>query len=82
MYNYGIVSRGSHIIIFGGRCDGSNDAASTSKIVKYDNNNEWTLVGNLQADRSAHQAISIDDRIYVVGGHKRTFPYDRILISI
>ena len=68
MYNYGIVSRGSHIIIFGGRCDGSNDAASTSKIVKYDNNNEWTLVGNLQADRSAHQAISIGSLTMILGG--------------
>ena len=48
----------------GGLCDG----VEVSQIAKFSSTEKWTREGNLQAVRSAHRAISNDDRVYVVGG--------------
>ena len=63
MYNYGVISRKSSVLIIGGWCDGT----SSSSIAKY-TIDKWERVGNLQNSRRGHRAIANEDRIYVVGG--------------
>ena len=63
IYNYGLVSRGSAILIIGGWCDDSD----SSLIAKY-TLDKWTKFGNLQKNKTGLRAISNGDRIYVVGG--------------
>ena len=60
---YGLISRQSSVLIFGGYCDGT----SASLIAKY-TIDKWEQVGNLQHPRHFHRAIANGDRIYVVGG--------------
>ena len=64
IYRYGVISRQSSVLIFGGLCDGS----SASLITKY-TIDKWERVGNLQNSRYGLRAIANDDRIYVVGGY-------------
>ena len=63
IYRYGVISRQSSVLIFGGFCDGT----SASLIAKY-TIDQWERVGNLQNSRLSHRAIANGDRIYVVGG--------------
>ena len=63
IYQYGVISRKSSVLIIGGVCDGSH----TSSIAKY-TIDKWERVGNLQNSRDAHRVIANNDRIYVVGG--------------
>ena len=63
IYDYGVISRKSSVLIIGGYCDGS----VSSLIAKY-TIDKWEHVGNLQKSRSSHRAIANEDRIYVVGG--------------
>ena len=64
IYDYGVISRKSSVLIIGGYCDGS----VSSLIAKY-TIDKWEHVGNLQNSRRSHRAIANGDRIYVVGGY-------------
>ena len=63
IHSYGVISRKSSVLIFGGWCDDSD----SSLIAKY-TLDKWEHVGNLQQARYGHRAISNDDRIYIIGG--------------
>ena len=70
-YRYGVVSRESSVLIFGGACveevyEGVK-SYTTSLITKYAND-EWKSIGNLQQARLGHRTIANGDRIYIVGG--------------
>ena len=60
---YAVVSRQDSVLIIGGWCDDSY----TSRVAKYTVDN-WTEVGNLQAGRRGHRAITNGNKIYIAGG--------------
>ena len=64
IYEYGVVSRKSSVLIIGGVCDG----ADSPRIAKY-TLDKWEHMGNLQQARDGFRAISNNDRIYVIGGN-------------
>lgn len=63
IYGYGLVSRKSSVLIFGGHCNGFHHAL----IAKY-TLDKWEHIGNLQAQRAGHRAIANENRMYVIGG--------------
>ena len=65
IFRYGLVSLNSSVIIFGGRCDGSN----ISSIFKY-TIDQWEQIGNLQSTRYGSGAILNGNRIFIIGGEK------------
>ena len=67
IYKYGVISRESSVLIFGGFCADGESGSSSSRIAKY-TLDKWEQVGNLQQNRYEHRAIANGDRIYVVGG--------------
>ena len=63
IHRYGLISRKSSVLIFGGYCDESDcSLIAQYKIVR------WERVGNLQNSRQSHRTIANQDRIYIVGG--------------
>jgi len=65
---YGVVSREKNVLLIGGYCDD----LLLSKIVRYSDTDSWENIGNLQAVRADHRAISNDDRFYVIGGYSES----------
>jgi len=68
---YGLISRKSSVLIFGGKCDGY----VSSVVAKY-TIDKWERVGNLQQARDGHRAIANNDRIYVVGGQATWYVFE------
>ena len=68
--HYGIISRKSSALIFGGYCD----RASSSLIARY-TIDKWERVGYLRHSRYSHRAIANNDRIYVVGGNGNQYVF-------
>ena len=63
-----MVSRDENVLIIGGYCDDS----LTTRIAQFSITSDvdsWEEVGNLQAVRGDHRAISNGDRFYVIGGY-------------
>ena len=68
IWAYGIINRGTSVIIFGGEC---TSTGSSSRVVKYAFDS-WTQIGNLQSYRNGHRAVSINDQVYIIGGRHGT----------
>ena len=60
IHNYAVTSTPSSVIYFGGYW--------SDKVVQFQNM-KWTELGNLASQRSGHQSIKMDNKIYLFGGN-------------
>ena len=57
----------SSVVYFGGM----TAEGPTDKVVEYQNL-KWTLLGNLASPRVDHQAVKMENMIYIFGGSSKT----------
>ena len=67
IFSYAVISTPSSVIYFGGYDYGSQ----TDRVVEY-KNLKWTLLGNLARPRDGHSSITMNNKIYLVGGYEAT----------
>lgn len=79
-HGYQIAAYGNYIYAFGGFAYSPNHKPkwkSLKSIDRYDiKNNTWQTIGELSAPRSSNVAVTIDDKVYLVGGWDSTPKFD------
>ncbi|MBY0413465.1 MAG: hypothetical protein K2Q18_04840, partial [Bdellovibrionales bacterium] len=81
-HGYQLAANGNYIYAFGGFTFSENHTPgwkSISNIDRYDiRTNTWATIGKLTNPRSSNVAVTIDDKVYIVGGWDSTpkFPKD------
>ncbi len=75
-HGYTLAAKGNYIYAFGGFTFSENHKPqwkSISQIDRYDiRNNKWETIGSLNKPRSSNVAITINDKVYLVGGWDST----------
>lgn len=75
-HGFQIAARGNYIYAFGGFAYSENHKPnwkSLDVIERYDiSKNEWTIIGKMPRARSSNVAITLGDKVYLVGGWDST----------
>ena len=66
-----LASFGGHLLAIGGKDDSTNSI--TSDVFSYDSHtNSWSVVSQMKVKRSECLAVTLSDRLIVVGGYNHS----------
>lgn len=79
-HGFQIAAHGNYVYAFGGFAYSAAHKPSWKSLPEIDRydirTNQWTTIGTLASPRSSNQAITIDGKVYIVGGWNSTPKFD------